>query len=516
MSEAAALAPGTVLADRYRILGVIGSGMSGTVYRSKRIGSPRQLALKLMHAEHRDRQRERLLFAREAELVMKLQHPHIVPLLDYGHTDDGTPFLVFALLRGRSLAAKLQADGALSWETTGRFSIQVLRALERAHALGIAHRDIKPGNIFLSTGVMGEVAQVLDFGLAKLVGEPDEADAMSEGTIMGTPRYMAPEQVRGGRIGHEVDIYSFGLVMAEMLTGVPLVDGSELDMYVAQGSDRPHVLPEAVQLSPFAPVIERAVHKEVAVRYRLASQMLADTRAAVERIEMDWEDDDDPEADLDVTRVVDGEAAEQLLAGVRAEQLRAALNLAADQAAMKQAAADKTAAKSTTEAAAEADAGPEPLPRGASGDSDHPGDEPASDRPTPETIMPPAPPPAEQTAGPSLAELPPPARDSQGSVGPPLSPEGGSDHPADEPAPDRLTPETVMTPAPLPSPPADGPVPAAAGPAAPPAATPEDTRASDYPPEEEEPSRVVLGALMVLMALVGVSLAAALHVLGVM
>ena len=328
------LRPGAVV-GRYTIVEAIGSGMSGHVYSATRPELRQQVALKLMHAEHPDSDAERKRFAREAELVKKLQHPHVVPLLDYGHAHDGRPFLVFSLLRGRSLEDKVRQDGAMSWASTGRFAAQVLRALEKAHGMGIVHRDIKPANIFMVSGVVGEVAQVLDFGLARLVGEPDELDSAGQRVIAGTPRYMAPEQVRGGRIGHEADIYSFGLVMAEMLLGRPLVQGeTEMEMYVTQGSDRPIEIPEEVLSSPFGMVIQRAISKTVQVRYHLASQMLADVRAAVERMGAgDLDDDEDDEDELEATAFLDPEEAQRLLAlSPQAEKMRKALNLAASKA----------------------------------------------------------------------------------------------------------------------------------------------------------------------------------------
>ncbi len=346
----AQLRPGTVI-GRYTIVEVIGSGMSGNVYSATRAELRHQVALKLMHAEHPDSETERRRFAREAELVKRLQHPHVVPLLDYGHSSDGRPYLVFTRLRGRALDEKIRQDGAISWAATGRFSVQILRALEKAHGLGIVHRDIKPANIFMVAGVIGEVAQVLDFGLARMVGEPDEVDSDGQRVIAGTPRYMAPEQVRGGRIGHEADIYSFGLVMAEMLLGRALVQGDdEMQIYVAQGSDRPLDIPDSVLSSPFGTVIERALCKEVQVRYHLASQMLADVRAAVERMGAAEEDDDDAEADLEATAFLNPEEAKALLMrSPHAEKMLQALNLAASKA--EATAASKRAPEIETETA---------------------------------------------------------------------------------------------------------------------------------------------------------------------
>ncbi|HHH11211.1 MAG TPA: serine/threonine protein kinase, partial [Sorangium sp.] len=280
------LNPGDIVAGKYQIIAPLGVGGSGAVYRAQKVGMKLQVALKMMHAEHPDGDNERARFAREAELVKRLQHPHIVRLMDYGHAEDGVPYLAFALLTGQPLEDKIKNEGPLDHNTIGRFSQQVLRALDRAHSLNVVHRDLKPANIFLSSGVLGEVVQMLDFGLAKMVHDaPGAMDVTRVGSVMGTPRYMAPEQVRGEQVGPTADIYSFGLVMAEMLLGRPLVEGKkEIEIYVAQGSDREHVLPALITQSPFAAIVKRAVAKPLNVRYRQASQMLADVNAVVEAL----------------------------------------------------------------------------------------------------------------------------------------------------------------------------------------------------------------------------------------
>ena len=276
---------GTVVAG-YRVVGVLGIGGSGTVYRAERVTEAGSfVALKLLNAEHAENDGERQRFAREAGVVSQLAHPHVVALLDYGFADD-LPYLVFPLLEGRTLEARIAAEGKVGWGLTGRFSEQALSALDVAHGFRIAHRDIKPANIFCHRAEGGETIRILDFGTAKIVGPKPVAkeEVTRHGALIGTPRYMAPEQVRGEVLTPAADVYSFGLVMAEMLLGRPLITGeSDFHIYVEQGSDTPHVLPDEIRTSPFAAVIERAVAKPLDVRYRLASQMLADVRAILAR-----------------------------------------------------------------------------------------------------------------------------------------------------------------------------------------------------------------------------------------
>ena len=184
---------------------------------------------------------------------------------------------------------------------------------------------------------------MLDFGLAKVVGKGAKMDVTVAGSLLGTPRYMAPEQVRGEELGQAADIYSFGLVMAEMLLGRPLVDGrTEMDIFATQGSDVPLTIPAEVQASPFGPIIERAVSKPVAVRYHLASQMLADLRAAMAHIGA-CPEDGPRGAELEATAILDMSKLPVGLAGTSnptAEKLRRVFNTLALKAADAKAAVE--------------------------------------------------------------------------------------------------------------------------------------------------------------------------------
>jgi hypothetical protein len=331
MSRPAEVQVGDVLAG-YRILGVLGVGGSGTVYRAEPMQGGALVALKLLNAEHARNEGERQRFAREAEVVRQLAHPHVVALLDYGFDD--LPYLVFPLLTGRTLEARIAAEGKVGWGLTGRFSEQALSALEVAHGQSIAHRDIKPANIFCCQQGPSEHIQILDFGTAKIVGpQPTSKQEVTRmGVLVGTPRYMAPEQVRGEALTPAADVYSFGLVMAEMLLGRPLVTGNtDFEMYVMQGSDEPHVVPEEISSSPFAAVIERAIAKPLEVRYRLASQMLADVRAILARYNQGAETRS-LGADLEATRFI-GAAPTAAPTNESAAKLRTAFNAIAGKAA---------------------------------------------------------------------------------------------------------------------------------------------------------------------------------------
>ncbi len=320
----------------YRLDAKLAIGGSGTVYRATRLSNGQAVAFKLMHAELEEQDAERKRFTREAKIVRTLVHPHIVRLLDYGHSQRNVPFLVFPLLDGQTLHDHLREHGAFSVRETGRLSLQILSALERAHRLDIAHRDIKPANIFLVNEGEHLGIKVLDFGLAKLLCGEQRVDITRVGALIGTPRYMAPEQVRAETIGMAADIYSFALVMAEMLLGRPVVDAEgELEVYMAHGSDHPLDIPDAVMGSPFASVIRRALAKPLEVRYQKASQMHADLQAVMALLERSGEGASLASADLETTQVIQSnelDALRQRHHSKASKKLRDAFNRLADRA----------------------------------------------------------------------------------------------------------------------------------------------------------------------------------------
>ena len=275
---------GAVIAERYRIEKGVGRGGYGTVYRAVRLADGARVALKIMHMRHAHNAVQLKRFQREAATVTRLKQKNVVSMLDYGHTPEGLPFIVFELLRGHSLKYRLNKEGALSVWRCGQIAIQALRALEAAHALQIAHRDIKPANIYLCAGKSDDFVKVLDFGIAKaLVDETVGATKLTQvGQMIGSPAYMSPEQVKGGDIGLTGDLYSLGLVMAEVLSGKRVVTGrNDIDVFTAHLKPEKHPLSEAVRDSGLGYVVARAIEKSPADRYQSAAQMLADVEAAL-------------------------------------------------------------------------------------------------------------------------------------------------------------------------------------------------------------------------------------------
>src|SRR5215207_7165991 len=203
---------GTLLGGRYRLAELLGQGGMATVYRATDIQLGRDVAVKLLRPEYLRDPDFSSRFRSEARSAASLSHPNIVGVHDYGEDPDG-PFIVMELVDGEDLASILRANGALPPRQAARIAAAVGRALAAAHAKGIVHRDVKPGNILISRD--GRV-KVTDFGIARAVAE---AQMTLPGTTLGSVHYFSPEQARGEQATASSDIYSLGIVLFELLTG---------------------------------------------------------------------------------------------------------------------------------------------------------------------------------------------------------------------------------------------------------------------------------------------------------
>jgi ABC-type sugar transport system substrate-binding protein len=203
----------------------VGRGGMAVVYRAFQPSMSRSVALKVIELTGESANPEfRQRFAQEAELIAGLEHLHILPVYDYGIVDDELAFLAMRLLTGGSLSS-LIVSNPLDVSRAARLFTQIARGLAYAHRRGVIHRDIKPSNILLDDD---SNAYLTDFGLAKMVG--DSRDLTRSGTIVGTPAYMAPEQLRGDKSDHRADIYSLGTVLYHMLTGQPPFEDSSSNL----------------------------------------------------------------------------------------------------------------------------------------------------------------------------------------------------------------------------------------------------------------------------------------------
>jgi serine/threonine-protein kinase len=209
---------GRVLGDTYRLLRVIGSGGSGTVYEAEHLRLPRRFAIKVLQPG-RDDVDALARFRREAEVVAALSHPHIIEVFDYDIDDTGLPFMVMPLLDGEPLSERLRM-GALAPADAAAVVTQMANAITAAHAGGVVHRDLKPSNVFLNQRPDGAIdVTVLDFGISKVLAA--HADRTATGMLLGTPGYAAPEQVRGepSAIGPAADVFALAAIAYEVMTG---------------------------------------------------------------------------------------------------------------------------------------------------------------------------------------------------------------------------------------------------------------------------------------------------------
>jgi len=237
---------GTVLDERYRLDAPIGKGQFGTVYRATHLQLQRSVAIKVLDAPFEEGKITWERFHQEGVSLCRLQHPNAVSVLDFSATSEGTPFLVMELLQGHTLDDELVRDGSLFPRRAVEIALPVCEVLAEAHGLGIIHRDIKPHNIFLHQIRQGEMVKVLDFGIAKLVGETlVEKRLTLEGNSPGSPTYMAPERYSDIPYDGRADIYSLGVTLFEALTGRPpfmVADGNPMKLALLHLSEPPPLL----------------------------------------------------------------------------------------------------------------------------------------------------------------------------------------------------------------------------------------------------------------------------------
>ncbi len=256
------LAPGTRIGS-YEILAFIGAGGMGEVYKAKDTRLGRTVAIKVLPSHLSDNADLKQRFEREARAVSSLNHPHICTLHDVGE-QEGVGYLVMEYLEGETLAARLK-KGALPLDRALHHAVEIADALEKAHRQGVVHRDLKPGNIMITKAG----AKLLDFGLAKLRGSPHEAADLSamptaqkplteKGAILGTFQYMAPEQLEGKEADTRTDIFAFGAMLYEMVTGRKAFEGkSQASLISAIMSSDPPPVSQLQAMSP--PALDHVV-----------------------------------------------------------------------------------------------------------------------------------------------------------------------------------------------------------------------------------------------------------------
>ncbi|MET0592654.1 MAG: serine/threonine-protein kinase [Polyangiaceae bacterium] len=258
--------PGTVIAGKYRLDGMIGRGGMGSVWSTMHLGLGQRVAVKLIAKRYAGSREARQRFDLEAKAAAQLKSRYVVQVFDNGVTEDGTPYIAMELLDGESLDHRIEKRGPVPVDQAARIIGQVGRALKRAHELGIVHRDLKPENIFLTRSEeddAGEIAKVLDFGIAKMKTETGSS-ATRTGTVLGTPLFMSPEQARGLKsVDHRTDIYSLGMVAFTMLTGQNAFSGESFGDILVAICTQP--LPSLRQYAPMlSPALDAWMQKACA------------------------------------------------------------------------------------------------------------------------------------------------------------------------------------------------------------------------------------------------------------
>jgi serine/threonine protein kinase len=271
--------------DRYDLLAWLGSGGFGSVYRAKHVHTGQDLAVKVVRRDRDPQAVERLL--REARATAALTHPNVVRVLDCGTTDQGDAFVAMELVAGCELRELLRG-GPLPVTRAAPIAVQMLDGLAAAHARGIVHRDVKPANVFVTTvrdaaGHEQDFVKLLDFGVSKIPADL-AAPMTAAGVVIGTPGYMAPEQLRDtSGVDARADVYAVGVTLYEMLAGRPPLLAASIDELAARmWSERPRPLGSIAPHVPaaLADAVDRALARDADARWPRATDFAAAIRRA--------------------------------------------------------------------------------------------------------------------------------------------------------------------------------------------------------------------------------------------
>src|SRR6266496_3451969 len=280
----------------YRIMEPLGAGGMGAVYKAYDKTLQRVVALKVLRPEYVAQQDRRRRFFQEARAASALNHPHILTVYEVGE-EDGKPYIAMEYIEGETLRKKIKAR-ELPVKETLDIAIQIAEGLAKAHEAGIIHRDLKPENLMIRRD---GYAKILDFGLAKLVAQRERALAADSGqktlirvstesgTLLGTVNYMSPEQLLGQRVDRRCDIFSFGVVLCEMLTGKsPFVNSNRIDTMHAILHEEPR-LPTAskADLPPdIYPILNKALAKNPKNRYQTVTELAVELKTLKRDLEL--------------------------------------------------------------------------------------------------------------------------------------------------------------------------------------------------------------------------------------
>jgi serine/threonine-protein kinase len=270
------IAPGAVIAGRYRLDKRLAVGGMGSLWTAKHTQLDTQVAIKFMDPNHAGSAMGRQRFEREAKTAASLKSAHVVQVHDYGVEDD-RPYIVMELLQGEDLGKRLKRERRVSLQVASGILTQIARGLRRAHDAGLIHRDLKPPNIFMARGDDEEVVKILDFGIAKDTMETPLGEGTKTGELMGSPHFMSPEQIRSSKnIDHRSDLWSLAVILFRAVTGALPFQGDAIGAVIAHILADPIPAPSSVYPS-LSPAVDayfaRAFSRDVAGRFQSAREM---------------------------------------------------------------------------------------------------------------------------------------------------------------------------------------------------------------------------------------------------
>ncbi|HEV8246403.1 MAG TPA: serine/threonine-protein kinase, partial [Polyangiaceae bacterium] len=269
---------GTVLAGRYRIERMLGSGGMGSVYRAEHVLMRKAVAVKVLHREMTALPEMVARFEREAVAAGRIEHPNVVAASDFGRLDDGSFYLVLEYVEGRPLSTLIDTEGGLPPERALHIVRQIADALGVAHSLKIIHRDLKPDNVMLvDRENYPDFVKVLDFGIAKvrMQDETGKTQQLTQlGTVFGTPDYMSPEQARGNPVDGRADLYALGVMLYEMLAGVTPFKSDDLIVVLTRHiTEPPPPLPDKIP-GPVRELVMKLLSKSPDERFQTAQELM--------------------------------------------------------------------------------------------------------------------------------------------------------------------------------------------------------------------------------------------------
>ena len=277
----------TVLADRYRVVKKLGEGGMGSVYLAEHTTINKRLAIKVLSPEFCHKQDLVDRFLQEARAASMIDQENVVEITDFGSTPNGSVFFVMEYLHGEDLSDTIKNEGPLPWGRVKRIMLQIVDALKAAHDAGIIHRDMKPENCFrIKRGSNADFIKVLDFGIAKVTSDEGEGKNLTRTwMIFGTPEYMSPEQAKGEKVDHRVDVYALGVILYELLTGkVPFTADTFMGILTKHMFEPPAAPSTVVPDANIPPEVEAIILKALQKDREYRFQSMADMGVAIEKV----------------------------------------------------------------------------------------------------------------------------------------------------------------------------------------------------------------------------------------